>query len=168
MSIKRLLSDSQKLRPKSGHHFCLPQSRALSLTLNRAYEIDPDDFYPWYYRAVISVRMKDFEKADSYLNEAELRADQFYQSSWVTGRRINVAKLIGDEASIDRAYRKSIEVDPTSPHRYGNYAHYLQKKKRYKEAIAYYEKAISITPYPAALKGLEETKSLLNIVGDSN
>ncbi len=137
------------------------------LTLNKAYEIDPQDFYPWYYRAVISVRMKDFKRADSLLNEAEARSARFYQKSWVAGRRINVAKLIGDEDGIEQAYKKSIEIDPTSPHRYGNYAHYLKWKKRYKEAIIYYEKAISISPYPIALKELEEARRLLNNDADS-
>jgi len=132
------------------------------LTLNRAHGINPDDFYPWYYRAVISVRMKDFKKADSYLNEAEERAAQHYQESWVAARRISVAKLIGDEVGIDSAYKKSIEVDPLSPHKYGNYANYLKRKKRYKEAIDYYQKAISISPYPIALKGIEEARQLLS------
>jgi tetratricopeptide (TPR) repeat protein len=136
------------------------------LTLNKAYEKDPQDFYPWYYRAVISVRMRDFKRAGSLLNEAEARATSFYQRSWVAGRRISVAKLIGDESGIEDAYKKSIEIDPTSPHRYGNYAHYLKRKKRYKEAIVYYEKAISISPYPIALKGLQESKRLLNNGGD--
>lgn len=132
------------------------------LTLNRAYSIDPKDFYPWYYRAVISIRMKDFEKAESYLLEAENRAERFYQKTWVAERRINVAKLIGDEDGIELAYKKAIDVDPTSPHKYGNFANYLKIKKRYKEAITYYEKAISISSYPAAEEGLVEARRLLN------
>lgn len=132
------------------------------LTLNKAHQLAPDDFYPWYYRGVISIRMNDFEKAYSYLHEAEVRAEMFYQKSWVASRQINVAKIIGDEKEIESAYLNSIRVNPGSAHLYGNFANYLKRKKRYKEAITYYEKAISIASYPAAREGLEEAKQLLN------
>jgi hypothetical protein len=35
-------------------------------TRNNAHEIDKHDFYPWYYRAVISIRMKEHARAESY------------------------------------------------------------------------------------------------------
>lgn len=127
------------------------------LTLNRAYELNREDFYPWYYRAVISIRMGDYRIANSYLDKAGAYAKKDYQKSWVADRRIYLAKLLGDESAIESAYKKTIEADPKSPHAHGNYANYLKSKKRYAEAISYYRKAIEIAPYPLAQEGLKET-----------
>ena len=128
--------------------------------LNKAHALDPDDFYPWYYRAVIGLTMKDPVRAEAALEEAERRADAPYQIKWVAGRRIKLARLQDDFKAEETHYKAAIDIDPMAPHPYGNYANFLRKHKRYDEAISYYEKAVSLGSYPLAEEGLRATRLL--------
>lgn len=50
-------------------------------TLNTAHAKDPDNFYPWYFRSVISEQMRDRERAEHAIDEAEKRVAKFARES---------------------------------------------------------------------------------------
>jgi tetratricopeptide (TPR) repeat protein len=131
-------------------------------TLNQAHEKDPNDFYPWYLRGVLSNRMKNAERAKAALDEAEKHATQLYQGRLTLYERMTLAKLTGDLSAEERIYKQLIDLDPQNAHAYGNYANFLLSQKRYDEAIASYEKALSIASYPLAREQLERAKQLKN------
>lgn len=127
-------------------------------TLNRAYEADAGNFYPWYLRGVIFVRMKDAAKAEMALAEAERLATRPYQTRIVLQERMGVAKLNHDLDAEDRLNLAIIALDPKDPHSHGNYGAFLLTHKRYDEAIAQYETALSIARYPLAEQQLEKAR----------
>jgi tetratricopeptide (TPR) repeat protein len=129
-------------------------------SLNKAYSLDPQAFYPWYYRAVVSLKMRDYKRGADALKEAERRATMAYQKEWVVGRMINVAELTKNVPEQETYYKKMIELSPTEATSYGNYALFLKTHKRYDEAITFYKKAISIRPYGLAVEQLKQTELL--------
>lgn len=131
-------------------------------TLDRARELDPNDFYPWYYRGVISLKAKDAKRATGNLDTALARAVMPFQKEWVVDRRIDVARLNRDVAQEERLHKELIAMAPASSHHYGNYALFLRNLKRYDEAIEQYRKAIAIRPYRLAREQLEQTLRLRN------
>jgi len=129
-------------------------------TLNQAHKIDPDGFYPWYFRAIISLNMNDPARAEDALNEADSRSVLPYHGRWVAQSRITLAQLKKDPAAEEAYYKKAIALEPQEPHPYGNYAGFLKRHKRYDESITYYEKALAIAPYPLAEEQLRQTRLL--------
>lgn len=99
--------------------------------LNTAYNKDKTNYYPWYLRGIISVKMKDILKATSYFDEAEKLATHKYQQRQLNYQRQKVAKMNGDVAAEEYWLKKNIEKNPDSAHIYGNYAQFLKKHKRY-------------------------------------
>jgi Tfp pilus assembly protein PilF len=71
---------------------------------------------------------------------------------------MRVARSRGDLAEVERIFRENIALTPDSPWAHGNYAGFLGGQGRLDEAIAEYEKAIAIAPYPIAVRGLEDAK----------
>lgn len=138
----------------------LDQLKPAWMTPNRAYELDKSDFYPWYYRSVISLHMRDLPQATKYLKQAQMRAIERYQKSWVLGQRLDAARLQGDKVLVESLYRESIALNPESAHAYGNFGSFLLKLKRYDEAVENLEKAVSITPYPLANEELQRARLL--------
>lgn len=126
-------------------------------TLNRAYTLDPKSFYPWYYRGVVSLKMRDVKRAGDAFDEAYKLAAFPYQKEWAVGRRKDIAHQVGDKVAEERGHKELIEMAPGKPHAYGNYANFLKHQKRYDEAIEYYRKAIAIRPYPQAEENLKQT-----------
>jgi tetratricopeptide (TPR) repeat protein len=129
-------------------------------SLNKAHSLDPQAFYPWYYRAVVSLKMRDYKRGADALREAEKHATMKYQREWVVGRMINVAELTNNVQEQETYYKRMIELSPTDATRYGNYALFLKTHKRYDEAITFYKKAISIRPYGLAVEQLKQTELL--------
>lgn len=128
--------------------------------LNNAYRKNPDDFYPWYFRSVISTEMKDRERSESALEEARKRIVLPYQERFVLQQKRTIAAIMGDDNEMEAAYKAIIDHDPESAHAYGNYGNFLLRLGRYDEAIANNEKAVSISPYPLALEQLERAREL--------
>lgn len=126
-------------------------------TLNRAHLLDQKNFYPWYYRGVVSYKMKDYKRAGEAFDAAHERAVHPWQKEWAVDRRGDIAYRQGDAATEERTYKQLIEMSPGSPHAYGNYGNFLKRQKRYDEAIVYYGKAIAIRPYPQAEENLKQT-----------
>lgn len=125
--------------------------------LNQAHDLDPQGFYPWYYRAVIARLMEDPRRSSQALDEAEIRATRTYQLSWVAHARTDLAESTGDIAAEEAGHRREIELTPTDAYAYGNYAVFLKRERRFDEAVAYYRKAIALKPYGLAQEQLEQT-----------
>lgn len=130
--------------------------------LNQAYRVDNENFYAWFYKAIIHVKKKGYDEAWTYLDEAEKRISHRYQMKLVTRERQGVARKKGDVLLEERMYKKNIEDFPENAYMYGNYGSFLLRNGRPEESIIYYEKAIAITPYPLALKKLKEAKTKAN------
>ena len=126
-------------------------------TLNRAHALDPNGFYPWYYRGVVSLKMKDVKRASDAFDQAQARATLAYQKEWAVSRRKDIARQVGDKEAEERGYKQLIEMAPGKPHPYGNYGAFLKRQKRYDEAIEQYRKALAIRPYPLAEEQLKQT-----------
>lgn len=129
-------------------------------TLNTTHQLDNNNFYAWYLRAIISIQMRDTRKAKGYFAEARSRAKNNYQHSWINLRLTDVAESEGDTKEQERLYLDNIQLFSDSAHAYGNYANFLRKQKRYEESIDYYQRAIDIEPYPLAERELEKVKQL--------
>lgn len=129
-------------------------------TLNTTHQLDNNNFYAWYLRAIISIQMRDSRRAKGYFAEARSRAKNNYHHSWINLRLTDVAKSEGDTKEQERLYLSNIQIFPDSAHAYGNYANFLRKQKRYEESIDYYQRAIDIAPYPLAEQELEKVKQL--------
>lgn len=126
--------------------------------LNKSYQLDNSNYYAWFYKALISYYMKGYDDTLSNLDEAEKHITHRYQKKFITRQRQRVARKQGDKALEEKMYKKNIEDFPENAYMYGNYANFLLKNGRPRESVVYYEKAISITPYPNALNKLEEAK----------
>lgn len=131
-------------------------------TLNQAHSKDASDFYPWYLRGVLRARMKDAVRAKAALDKADEYATVLYQRRFVLRERIVLAGLLKDRTAEERYYKAIIELDPQDPYAHGNYGNFLLSQKRYDEAIASFEKALSIAPYPLAREQLERARLLKN------
>ena len=126
--------------------------------LNKAYKLDKSNYYTWLYKSLIGYYMKAYDDALSNLDEAEKHITHRYQNKMVTRQRQRVARRVGDKALEEKMYKKNIDDFPDNPYMYGNYASFLLRNDRPKESVFYYEKAISITPYPRAVEKLKEAK----------
>ena len=135
-------------------------SRGAWDTLNTAHRLDPASFYPWYYRGVIALRMKDARRAVEAFDAADRHAAMPYQKEWALSRRLDIARLDNDPAAEEAIHRQVIASRPHSAHAVGNYAAYLKRHKRYDEAIEQYRKALAMRPYPLAEEQLRHTIQL--------
>lgn len=128
-------------------------------TLNSAYANDPDDFYPWYFRSVISTEMRERERAEQYIAEAEKRIVRPLHEGFVLGQRQNIVLAMGSEQEKEESYLVNIEHDPDDAYAYGNYGSFLLRRERYEEAESMLEKALSIRRYRAAEEDLEKARA---------
>jgi tetratricopeptide (TPR) repeat protein len=129
-------------------------------TLTQAHTQDTKDFYPWYLRGVLAIRMKDTERAKAALDEAEQHAAHLYQRRFVVQERIGLARLWRDKEAEEHYYKQAIVLDPQDAHAHGNYGNFLLLQKPYDEAIASLEQALAISPYPLAEELLQRARLL--------
>jgi tetratricopeptide (TPR) repeat protein len=128
-------------------------------TINRAHTLEPG-FYPWYYRGVVSLKMKDAKRAAEAFAEAGATATIAYQKEWAVARRIDVAKLNRDVTAEEQAHKDTIALAKNKAHAHGNYGNFLKFHKRYDEAIEQYHQALAIVRYSAAEESLKQTLML--------
>ena len=129
--------------------------------LNTAHSLDPESFYPWYFRGILYEKMKSAQKANECLNEALLHAKYGYQKSIVNIHLQKVAAFSGDINQQEKLLLQNIQDNKNNAAYYGNYARFLMNHFRYKEAVQYWEKALAISTYQEALQGLDEAKKML-------
>lgn len=136
--------------------------------LNEAHRLDGNSFYPWYFRGIIAEKMRDAPRARSAFDEAERRVSHEYHNSLINIHRQKVAKFSKLYDEQERLLQENIAHNPNASVYYGNYAKFLMAHKRYDEAIAYWEKAIAISPYRQAIAELAEAKKLRQLDGTIN
>jgi Tfp pilus assembly protein PilF len=59
--------------------------------------------------------------------------------------------------------REQIELSPRMPQIYGIYGFFLMQRGRYAEAVAQYEKAVALGPYPLVVEQVEQAKRLRDL-----
>jgi len=122
--------------------------------LEKSYILDNQNFFYWFHRGTLRIEQQQYNEANEYFDIADKFATTDFLSNLVRSRKKDIAKLTGNKEETEHYYLDQIKRYPESPHAYGNYASFLLCNGRSVEAIDYYTKAISITPYPAAIKGL--------------
>ena len=134
------------------------QRRQAWETLNTAYALEPEHHRPWLLRAVIARQMKDPQRARTQLDEAERWADSDVARIAVLRQRVRLERLYGTpEVELDQL-RAIIEIDPSAAHAHGNLGAALLRMKRYEQAVAAFERALSIERYPLAEQQLERAR----------
>ena len=126
--------------------------------LNKSHQLDNNNYYAWFYKALIYYYMKGYDDSLPNLDEAEKHITHRYQKKLITRQRQRVARKQGNKVLEEKMYKKNIEDFPENAYMYGNYASFLLNNDRPRESVIYYEKAISIKPYPKAIEKLEEAK----------
>jgi len=126
--------------------------------LEKSYSLKQDNFYYWLYKGTLSQEKKEYAEAQKYYDIAEGYASIEGNQSLIRTRKRDLAKLTGNLAEAERLYLDDISRDPDSAYSYGNYAGFLLCNGRFDEAVEYYEKAISIAPYPLVIFGLQVAK----------
>lgn len=129
-------------------------------TLNRAYELDRDDFNPWYLMGVLNRYYGEYEQSAKMLRKAASAAEHPYQMRWVFDQRIDLAEATDDPAAEEKVHREVIATFPDRAHGYGNYGAFLLEQDRYDEAIERFETALDIQRYPLAEKQLAKARRL--------
>ena len=66
----------------------------------------------------------------------------------------------GDDVQEEKLLKLIVAVDPNDPWSHGNYGWFLIGKERYDEAVAEFQRAIAIAPYPLAEQGLHRAIEL--------
>jgi tetratricopeptide (TPR) repeat protein len=130
--------------------------------LDKSNSLETDNYYYWLYRGTLSQEKKEYDDAKTYYDIAEGYATQRGMRALIRDRKKDLAKVTGDFAEAEQYYLDDIARNPQSAYSYGNYAGFLLCTGRFDESIEYYEKAISIKPYPKVLFGLEIAKMGVN------
>jgi tetratricopeptide (TPR) repeat protein len=128
--------------------------------LTTAHDLDPDSFYPWFLLGIVAEKRHNRAEAELYYLEADQRKSRPSHARSLNIRRQNLARMAGDVADEERLLKEAIELAPTSPYVYGNYATFLMRQKRYEEAIRNWETAVRLGPYRRAVEQLEKAKQL--------
>ncbi len=129
--------------------------------LNTADAQDEQNFYPWYLRTVIAIHNKDEAFAKRGFDELETRIQHDYQRRLLLHERMRLAQLTKNLKERERLHHAIIDLEPHYAYSWGNYGSFLLAQKRYKEAVLYLEKAVSINPYKLAVSQLEEARGKL-------
>lgn len=128
--------------------------------VQRVQELDPNEFYGWYYAGVIEELRGNFPQALKWFDDALPRAVHNWQHNSLLSRRLSVANYSRNPQEMERCYNLIIERNPSSPHAHGNYAQFLLEMGRYEQAVTQFEKAVELGPYPMAVEGLKEARQL--------
>ena len=127
--------------------------------MSQANQAAPNTYYPWYLQAVMARKRNNLPRMQVALAQAEKYAETPYQQKGLEEERRYLARKQGDIEAEERSYIKLIQLNPNSAHAHGNYGSFLLRNKRYEEAIAMLNKAISIQPYPIALELLDKAEN---------
>jgi len=128
--------------------------------LNTSYKIDPINFYAWYYKGIVSEKMKDAPRANRHFDEALEHVGYAYQRKLVNIHQRKVARLQNDTTKQENLLKENIANFPNDAHVHGNYAAFLMRQKRYSEAVDYWEMAVDRGSYRKAEEQLAKAKRL--------
>lgn len=127
----------------------------------KAKALDPDSFYPWYFKGIWHEKQGHVAEATHTFNRTQQAAALPHHSMMVLVHRASVAKVGGNAALREQLLKEGIALNPASAYAYGDYAAFLMCTGRYLEAIVQWEKAIHIAPFPRAVSQLEKAKQYL-------
>jgi tetratricopeptide (TPR) repeat protein len=128
--------------------------------LGIAHQLEPEAFSVWFEQAVLSWKDADGPKARKALEGARARAKTNAQLLAINGLLERMAKGRDDDREIERIKKENIALLPGSPWGYANYGAFLLDRGRYDEAVAQYEKALSLGKYPLAEDQLAKARAL--------
>ena len=135
------------------------QKDAFVEVLRQMHNVASETYYTWYLQSVLARKLNNIPRVQEAITEAEKYAETIYQHEGLEEERKYLARKQGDVEAEERSYKKLIELDPNAAHAHGNYGSFLLRNKRYEEAIAALNKAISIQPYPMALELLARAEN---------
>lgn len=119
-------------------------------------KLRPNDFSHWALRGEIYTKMGDYPNAEKMLDVAMRLANNTGRKSFVNQCLLDVAKKKKDLKLAEALYRKSIEIEPNSPHKWGNFGRFLLCNGRAADAVPYLKKAVALGTYPLAEQDLAE------------
>lgn len=137
--------------------------RGADRLLDRAGELDPNNFYLWYYRSVVNYARKEYEYSRINLEIARGLTTHYYQRKLITRQNQRNAKKMGDIKLQEELYVQNIRDFPENAYMYGNYANFLKYQKRFRESALEYQKAVAINPYGRAVEQLKKVKALAGL-----
>jgi cytochrome c-type biogenesis protein CcmH/NrfG len=137
---------AQRRFPEAQHHFFV------------AYKLAPEDFDVWYGQAVAWWKQGNAQKSHTALAGAEKRVRTDHDRITLLRQKERVARSRNNWPEVEAILEEEIRLTPDSPWAHGNYAGFLLRQRRYDEAVAEYEKAVKLGPYPIAERGLQEAK----------
>jgi Tfp pilus assembly protein PilF len=123
-----------------------------------AHKLDSEAFKPWLYQAIWFWKQGNARMCETSLTGAEERARTDWDRRQALYQRSLMADSRGDARENERVLKELIALDPKRPWPHGNYGWFLLERHRYDEAVAEFEKANKLGPYPIAVRGLEEAK----------
>jgi tetratricopeptide (TPR) repeat protein len=111
-----------------------------------AYERNSRIAYLRFLRGDIPGAIKLMREAITVSMTLRLPAENVAWSQYQLGE---ICFKSGDLSGAEQAYRAGLAIDPTSYRNLSGLGEVLTGQERYPEAIAFYQKAIAIVPYPA-------------------
>ncbi len=114
--------------------------------ISKAKELDPSNFYPWYFEGIYYEKLRDIASANKAFNEAEVRATRSDQRTNVNRHRSRVASIAHDPVQQEQLLLKNISLSPKDGRFYSEYARFLMCKGRYEESIVQWEKTLTLMP----------------------
>jgi Tfp pilus assembly protein PilF len=126
--------------------------------LDRAHALDPKAFKPLFYQAVWFKKQGDWPKFQQGLRTAGAVAKGDWDQRSLLYQLEAIAELRGDDEQHEKIHKAIINLDPRRPWPHGNYGWFLLERERYDDAIAEFEKAVSLNSYPNAIEGLEQAR----------
>lgn len=114
--------------------------------ISKAKELDPSNFYPWYFEGIYYEKLRDIASANKAFDEAEVRATRSDQRTNVNRHRSRVASIAHDPIQQEQLLLKNISLNPKDGLLYSEYARFLMCKGRYEESIVQWEKTLSLIP----------------------
>ena len=130
-------------------------------SINLAMKLDRENYSPWFIKGILFEKQKKWDRAKINFGEAEKRATFKYQKMILTSHRINIANQMRNMVEMERLLRLNIHENPENIWMYDNYGDFLMGRKRYKEAKATWEKAVSIKPYQRGLRQIKRASEMI-------
>jgi superkiller protein 3 len=174
-AVKRIKASTEQLRINTsvttlityGNKFHSEEEYSIAIQYyDEAIELDPNNFYAWYYKGLSFTASEKSKKAIEAYNKAiELDPNNFY--TWYY-KGLSFTGLKEYKKAIE-AYNKAIELDPNNSEVWSYKGLSLAGLKEYKKAIEACDKAIELDPnnfeawYYKGLSfaGLEEYKKAI-------
>lgn len=126
--------------------------------IDLAHNLDPPAFRPVFYLAVWHWMEGSTTLCQETLRTARTLARDSHDQALILTQLEEMAIARGDDEQHEKILKAFIALDPSRPWAHGNYGWFLLQRDRYDEAIAEFDKAMALGPYPNAQRGLEQAR----------